>query len=130
MKKVQRRALSVLVIIVCLLGGVGFFTFRFFSEGSQWVNFTANRHVYNNGVIIDGAIYDRDGNALLDTVDGKRKYSDDVNVRCATMHIVGDKKSNVATSIQRQYHSHHVGFGCMRRGVRTDEGQERRGVCL
>ncbi|MBQ1398844.1 MAG: penicillin-binding protein, partial [Clostridia bacterium] len=110
MKKVQRRALSVLVIIVCLLGGVGFFTFRFFSEGGQWVNFTANRHVYNNGVIIDGAIYDRDGNALLDTVDGKRKYSDDVNVRCATMHIVGDKKSNVATSIQKVYADRLVGF--------------------
>ena len=58
----------------------------------------------------DGAIYDRDGNALLDTVEGKRKYSDDVNVRCATMHIVGDKKSNVATSIQKVYADRLVGF--------------------
>ena len=32
MKKVQRRALSVIVIIVCLMCGVGFFTFRFFIE--------------------------------------------------------------------------------------------------
>ena len=110
MKKVQRRALSVILIIVCLMGGVGFFTFRFFTEGHKWVNFTANRHVYNNGVIIDGAIYDREGNALLDTVEGKRKYSDNVNVRCATMHIVGDKKSNVATSIQKVYADRLVGF--------------------
>ncbi len=110
MKKVQRRALSVLLIIVCLMGGIGYFTFRFFSEGSKWVNFTANRHVYNNGVIIDGAIYDRDGNTLLDTVEGKRKYSDSENVRCATMHIIGDKKSNVATSLQKVYADRLVGF--------------------
>ena len=110
MKKVQRRALSVMLIIICLMGGVGFFTFRFFTEGHKWVNFTANRHVYNNGVIIDGAIYDRDGNALLDTVDGKRKYSDNESVRCATMHIVGDKKSNVATSLQKVYADRLVGF--------------------
>ena len=76
MKKVQRRALSVLVIIVCLMGGIGYFTFRFFTQGTKWVNFTANRHVYSNGVIIDGAIYDRDGNALLDTGEGKRKYNE------------------------------------------------------
>ena len=110
MKKVQRRALSVIVIIVCLMCGVGFFTFRFFTDGHKWVNFTANRHVYNNGVIIDGAIYDRDGNALLDTVDGQRKYSDNVSVRCATMHIIGDKKSNVATSIQKVYADRLVGY--------------------
>lgn len=110
MKKVQRRALSVIVIIVGLMCGVGFFTFRFFTDGHKWVNFTANRHVYNNGVIIDGAIYDRDGNALLDTVDGQRKYSDNVSVRCATMHIIGDKKSNVATSIQKVYADRLVGY--------------------
>lgn len=110
MKKVQRRAFSVLIIIVFLMGGVGYFTFRFFTEGTKWVNFTANRHVYNNGVIIDGAIYDRDGNALLDTVEGKRKYSDSESVRCATMHIIGDKKSNVATSLQKVYADRLVGF--------------------
>lgn len=110
MKKVQRRALSVILIIVVLMGGVGFFSFRFFTEGHKWVNFTANRHVYSNGVIIDGAIYDRDNNALLDTVNGKRKYSDNESVRCATMHIVGDKKSNVATSIQKIYADRLVGF--------------------
>ena len=110
MKKVQRRALSVMLIILCLMCGVGYFTFRFFYEGHKWVNFTANRHVYNNGVIIDGAIYDRDSNALLDTVDGKRKYSDNENVRCATMHIIGDKKSNVATSLQKVYADRLVGF--------------------
>lgn len=110
MKKVQRRALSVMLIILCLMGGVGFFTYRFFTEGNKWVNFTANRHVYNNGVIIDGAIYDRDGNALLSTENGQRKYSDNESVRCATMHIIGDKKSNVATSIQKVYADRLVGF--------------------
>ena len=110
MKKVQRRALSVLAIIFCLLGGVGYFTFRFFSEGEQWVRFTANRHVYSNGTIIDGAIYDRDGNPLLHTVDGQRRYSENENVRCATMHIIGDKKGNVANSIQKVFADKLVGY--------------------
>ena len=110
MKKVQRRALSVLLIILCLMGGVGYFTFRFFHEGEKWINFTANKHIYSGGMVIGGAIYDRDGNPLLHTVDGVRKYSENENVRCATMHIVGDKKSNVATSLQKAYANEMVSY--------------------
>ncbi len=111
MKKVQRRALSVILIIVVLMGGVGYFTFRFISEGQKWVNFTANRHVYSSGgELIDGAIYDRDEKPLLYTEDGKRKYSDNESVRCATMHIIGDKKGNVAKSLQKVYADRLVGY--------------------
>lgn len=110
MKKVQRRALSVLAIILCLLVGVSIFTFNFFRNGGDWVNFSANKHIYSNGVLIGGAIYDRDGNALIQTVDGKRKYSDDESVRCATMHIIGDKKSNIATALQKVYADELVGY--------------------
>jgi Cell division protein FtsI/penicillin-binding protein 2 len=110
MKKVQRRALSVLIIIFTLVCGVGIFTFRFFSEGESWVKFSANRHVYSNGTIIDGAIYDRDGNPLLHTVDGQRRYSENESVRCATMHIIGDKKGNVANSLQKVYADKLVGY--------------------
>lgn len=110
MKKVQRRAFSVLLIIFCLIAGVGVFTYKFFSEGSDWVNFSANKHIYSNGVLIGGAIYDRSGNALVHTVDGKREYSEDKNVRCATMHIIGDKKSNIATSLQKVYADEMVGY--------------------
>ena len=110
MKKVKRRAMSVLVIILCLIVGIGTFTYRFFREGRDWVNFTANKHIYSNGVLIGGAIYDRDGNALVHTVDGVRKYSDNESVRCATMHIVGDKKSNIATSLQKVYADQLMGY--------------------
>lgn len=110
MKKVKRRAMSVLAIILCLMIGVSVFTYRFFSQGSQWVNFTANKHIYSNGVLIGGAIYDRDGNPLVHTVDGVRKYSDNESVRCATMHIVGDKKSNIATSLQKVYADELMGY--------------------
>lgn len=110
MKKVKRRAMSVLLIILCLMVGVGVFSYRFFHEGSQWVNFTANKHIYSNGVLIGGSIYDRDGNALVHTVDGVRKYSDSESVRCATMHIVGDKKSNIATSLQKVYADELMGY--------------------
>ena len=110
MKKVKRRAMSVLLIILCLMVGVGIFSYRFFHDGSQWVNFTANKHIYANGVLIGGAIYDRDGNPLVHTEDGVRKYSDNKNVRCATMHIVGDKKSNIATSLQKVYADELMGY--------------------
>ena len=110
MKKVKRRAMSVLLIILCLMVGVGVFSYRFFHDGSQWVNFTANKHIYANGVLIGGAIYDRDGNPLVHTEDGVRKYSDNKNVRCATMHIVGDKKSNIATSLQKVYADELMGY--------------------
>lgn len=110
MKKVEKRAFSVLLIILCLMGGVGYFVFRFFHEGEKWINFTANKHIYSGGMVIGGAIYDREGNPLLHTVDGKRRYSDDEKVRAATMHIVGDRKSNVATSLQKVYANEMISY--------------------
>lgn len=113
MKKVQRRAFGVLLIILCLMVGVGYFTVRFFREGEKWVNFTANKHIYSNGVLIGGSIYDRDGNPLIYTVDGQRRYSESESVRCATMHIIGDKKSNIATSLQKVYADDLMGYNVL-----------------
>ncbi|MDD6394858.1 MAG: penicillin-binding transpeptidase domain-containing protein [Firmicutes bacterium] len=110
MKKVRNRAWSVLVIILALMIGVSYFTFRFFTEGNDWVNFSANKHIYSNGVLIGGAIYDSNGEPLVHTVDGKRKYSENKNVRCATMHIIGDKKSNISTSLQKVYADELMGY--------------------
>lgn len=110
MKKVKRRAMSVLVIILGLIVGVSTFAYRFFRDGGDWVNFTANKHIYSNGVLIGGSIYDRDENSLIHTVDGVRKYSDNKSVRCATMHIVGDKKSNISTSLQKVYADRLIGY--------------------
>lgn len=113
MKKVKRRAMCVLGIIACLLVGVGVFSYRFFHDGGKWVNFTANKHIYTGGVLIGGSIYDRDGNALVHTVEGERKYSDNADVRCATMHIIGDKKSNVSTSLQKVYADKLMGYNTL-----------------
>ena len=69
MKKVKRRSYAALLLALALLGGLGLFTWRFVAHGRQWVNFSANRSLYQGGRLVSGIVLDRKGAVLAD---GKR----------------------------------------------------------
>ena len=97
MKKLERRAIICLLLAAVLLLGLCLYCFRFFADGSSWVSYPANQHIYQNGVLASGSVYDRDGVMLADVADGTRIYNDSATVRRATAHAVGDKEGNIAT---------------------------------
>lgn len=113
MKKLERRAVLVLLLTVFLLSGTALFVFRFVRNGSKWATFYANASIYSNGYLKVGKIYDRNGVLLAENGAGENgapKYSDDKEIRLATAHVVGDPKGNVSTSAENKLADQVIGY--------------------
>lgn len=109
MNKIARRAWITLVLVFVLLGGVGFFCVQFFIQSPNWVVESGSPHVYNGGNIGCGVAVDRDGILLLDLTDG-RQYSEDEQLRKATVHWVGDRAGSINAPALSAHASELAGF--------------------
>ena len=109
MNRVTKRAGIMLVFVLLLLGGLGFFVWEFFTLSDQWVIFTGSPHVYENSSTGSGIITDRDGELLLDTR-GDREFSGDSTIRKAVLHWLGDRQGNIATRVMADYVVELSGF--------------------
>ncbi|MGF6375728.1 peptidoglycan glycosyltransferase [Clostridiales Family XIII bacterium PM5-7] len=110
MKKLEQRAIICLTLAAILFLGLCVFVYRFVAYGDEWATFYANQHVYSEGQLALGRIYDRNGVLLVDNNEGKAKYNDDEAIRKATVHAVGDKIGNISTAARSAYKSKIVGY--------------------
>jgi len=111
MKKLEKRAVMCLILAGVLLAGLGFYVTKWVMYGSEWVSFAANKHVYTDGRINTGSIYDENGDLLLkNTESGKPEYNDSSAVRKATLHAVGDIDGNILTGANRAFSGKLVGY--------------------
>lgn len=109
MDKIARRSSAMFLLVVLMLGGVGFFLFEYFTKSSRWVMQPGSPHVYNGPNIGCGIVTDRDGALLLDT-NGSRIYSDNENLRKATMHWLGDRYGYISAPAVATYAEEMAGF--------------------
>ncbi len=110
MKKLEGRALICLLLAICLVLGMMLFTYRLVRYGDDWATFYANRHVYHDGELAIGAVYDRNGHMLLkNNADGPH-YNDDPEVRKSTLHVVGDPGQNISTAATYAFRSDIIGY--------------------
>ncbi|HHZ05923.1 MAG TPA: penicillin-binding protein [Clostridiales bacterium] len=111
MKRTLTRSILGLIMAIAFVGGLGLFTFRISTNANAWVQQNYNGHMSgSSGLEQAGIIYDRNGNILAHTVDGKRVYSDDYETRLATLHVVGDNSLNISTAVQSIYRDDLTGF--------------------
>lgn len=111
MKNTTKRVYIVLLLLVAFFGGLGFMLYTFITEGPVWVSDRGNEHIYSYGSLtVAGAIYDRDGEALISTIDGERVHHESEAVRRSVQHVVGDSSGYIATGIQTLYRSNLVGY--------------------
>lgn len=104
MKLLTKRALGLLILALLLIAGLLLFTVRYVLDASSWAMYPTDKHLYTNGILkTAGKIYDRNGEILLQTVDGVPQYHDNKTVRRALMPVIGDSYGNIATSIQVAY---------------------------
>jgi len=104
MKLLTRRAFGLFILTLLLLSGLLVFTVRYAAQASDWSQHPTNRHIYSDGKLkTAGTIYDRNGEVLLQTVEGAPKYHENKTVRRALMHAVGDSYRNIATGMQAVY---------------------------
>lgn len=101
MKILTKRAIGLLILSLLLVLGLLIFTVEYLSEAASWAQHATNKHLFTNGQLTtEGKIYDRNGEILLQTVDGVQKYNDNKTIRKAVMHATGDSFGNIVTSTE------------------------------
>lgn len=109
MNRVASRSTIALMLAVILLGGMCLFVVEFAMNAGDWVVFEGNPHVYNGVNIGCGVITDRSGELLLSATD-QRTYSDDADVRKATIHWLGDRYGYISAPAVTAYAPDMAGF--------------------
>ena len=110
MKKLEKRALLCLALVAALVAGLIFFVAKLEINGSNWATFYANTHIYTNGKLSVGAVYDRNGKRLLKNTSSGMKYNSDELIRRANLHATGEPGGNIATGANVAFRSKMVGY--------------------
>ncbi len=114
MKRVLRRSILILVFTLAFIGGIGFFVYELVMNADNWVDQPYNAHIAGSGGLAQaGAIYDRNGEVLAQTVDEERIYNENKSVREALLHVVGDNSLNISTAAQSMYRSQLTGYNLL-----------------
>ena len=126
MKKIERRTLVCLALALCLAAGMCVFIGKYLLYGGSWASSAFNRHLYNtDGQLASGTVLDRDGDVLSTvTEDGKRTYYDNVDVRKATLHAVGDLQGNIGTGALNAFADQLTGYNLLNGAFGADAGSD------
>ena len=126
MKKIERRTLVCLALALCLAAGVCVFIGKYLLYGGSWASSAFNRHLYNtDGQLSSGTVLDRDGDVLSTvTDDGKRTYYENVDVRKATLHAVGDLQGNIGTGALNAFADKLTGYNLLNGAFGADAGSD------
>lgn len=109
MNRIAGRSWIVWLLVLALIGGMGFFVMEFSGNARQWVFFDGSPHVYDGMKPQEGVILDREGKLLLDLF-GNWAYSNNELLRRATLHWVGDRLGNVDAPILGRYTNEMTGY--------------------
>ena len=102
MNRVATRSLILLVLVLGLLVGTGFFVGEYFAKSGTWVMSAGSPHVDEDTGISLGYMTDRDGQLLL-AVSEQRTYHNANLVRRASLHWTGDRAGNIPSNILTHY---------------------------
>lgn len=109
MNRISGRTFVIWVLIVVLLGGVGFFLVDYFMHAGEWVISQGSPHIYNGTNIGCGIVTDRDGVLLLD-LNENRTYAATQELRKATLHWLGDHYGYISAPAVAYYAEAMAGF--------------------
>lgn len=110
MKKLEGRALMCIALAAVLIIGLCVFIAKLAIHGDDWASFYANAHVYSQGRLAVGTVYDRNGTILLENDENGPHYNDDEGIRRGTFHVVGDKNMNISTAVNYAFRSDIIGY--------------------
>jgi len=111
MKTLSRRAWVLYLLAIAFVVGACILFYTFYTNADSWAMKKANRHIYSSGTLTTaGSVYDSTGAVLAQTVDGKRTYNKDKDIRISTLHILGDSQGYISTGVQTSYKDVLTGY--------------------
>ena len=112
MKITSRRACIFYLVILAFLAGTVILVMNIATNGQTWVSNPANRHLFSrsNDVVSAGPVVDIRGKVLAETLEGERIYNDDVVIRKAVLHVLGDTNGYISTGTQNLYSDSLSGY--------------------
>ncbi|MDO4731067.1 MAG: penicillin-binding transpeptidase domain-containing protein [Clostridia bacterium] len=111
MKSIRFRSIIIYILSVAFIFGLVLFTAKIFTNGNIWATHAINKHIAQTGSLsMAGKIIDRNGAVLAQTVNGKRVYHDNQNIRISTLHTVGDNTKFISTAVQNSYRADLIGY--------------------
>ena len=114
MKMITKRGIFLWILSILFVAGIVFLTVSFVQDGDEWAMKRYNKHLYSNGELIGaGTIYDSNDIPLAQTIEGKRVYAESKTTRKSTLHIVGDPKNFISSSVQATYDSRLTGYNVL-----------------
>lgn len=125
MKTLQKRAIICICFAALLVLGTGFYIYKFVNDGSMWVTYPANTHIYTKGKLTTGILKDRNGETLIsNSEDGVAAYNSDYYTRRALVHTTGDSHGNISTGANIVFSDKMIGYNLIT-GVYSTGGQGR-----
>ena len=109
MKRIAMRSVAIWILVLVLLGGLGFFLVEYVMYGDQWVLSQGSPHIYKGDNIDTGKVVDRHGILLLDT-SGNRTYGATKDLRRSMIHWLGDRYGYISAPAVATYAKEMAGF--------------------
>ena len=111
MKKIKSRSFIALFLVAVTLLCLLYYLILLIVNGGDWASARFNPAIYKRGVLTAGTLIDRNDN-ILSCVDdsGNRAFSDNADVRRATLHAVGDSEGNIGTGALSVYGARLIGY--------------------
>lgn len=109
MKRIAMRSITIWILVLGLLGGVGFFLAEYVMYGDQWVLSQGSPHIYKGDNIDTGKVVDRHGVLLLNTAD-RRTYAATEELRASMIHWLGDRYGYISAPAVAHYAKEMAGF--------------------
>lgn len=110
MKNTRRRSISLTVIALFFMFGLSVLTFKLISNANDWALSPFNKHLSGVALESSGKVLDRNEVVLLQSIDGKRVYNSDINVRKSLLHTLGDGSAHISTAIPNLYRAELYGY--------------------
>lgn len=109
MRNTKVRSILLYLLIFIFFCGISFFIYEFSTKAGEWAFSPVNKHIFEGGMT-GGKIVDINGVMLAETVNGKRIYSENEDIRRAMLHTVGDGSVLIPTSVQSRYSDELFGY--------------------
>lgn len=109
MKRIAMRSVAIWILVLLLLGGLGFFLVEYVMYSDQWVLAKGSPHIYKGDNINTGKVLDREGVLLMDNT-GSRSYGATGELRSSMIHWLGDRYGYISAPAVATYAKEMAGF--------------------